>query len=136
MQQHLGRLDGVAKVEVSLATGKVVIYPKSDSVLDPTVITKATYDSGVSVAEMDMTASGRLVRDAGKGWVFEIAPNQSFIVMPNELSRGLEQTEPSAQITLRGRLYKKPAAKTKVKPAGPFPFEVLEVVKPPLSGKD
>ena len=60
MQQHLQRLDGVAKVEVSLLDGRVVIFPKDGAALDPANILKATYDSGVSVVELGITGSGSL----------------------------------------------------------------------------
>ncbi len=130
MQQHLGRLDGVAKVDVSLKDGKVVIYPKSDATLDPARILKDTYDSGVSPVEMIMTASGRLIRDPQKGLVFQVAANQSFKVIPTELVRGLEQRVGSAaQVTLRGRLFKKPPGKKKSVVTGPLRFEILEVLK-------
>lgn len=130
MQQHLGRLDGVAKVDVNLKDGKVTIYPKSDATLDPARILKETYDSGVSPVEMIMTASGHLARDPQKGLVFQVAANQSFEVTLTELSRGLEQRVGSAaQVTLRGRLFKKPPAKRKAMITGPLRFEILEVVK-------
>jgi hypothetical protein len=130
VQQHLGRLDGVAKVDVNLLDGKVAIFPKPDSAIDPALVLKATYDSGVSVGEMTMTASGRLVRDAQKGLLFRIAVNQSFELAPNELSLGLEELAESArQVTLRGRLYKKPPGKQKSKTIGPLRFEILEVLR-------
>ncbi len=130
MQQHLGRLDGVAKAEVSLASGKAVIYPKSDGTIDPVLILKATYDSGVTVAEMTMTASGRLVKDSQKGLVFQVAPNQSFEVEPNELAKRIEVLAGvDNTLTLRGRLYKKPAGKRQKAVAGPLRFEALEIVK-------
>ena len=130
MQQHLGRLDGVAKVDVTLADGKIVLYPKSDGTLDPALVLKATYDSGVSPVEMMITASGRLLRDAQKGLLFQVAANQSFEVAPNEISTRLEELGGStAQVTLRGRLYKKPAGKQKPKLAQPLRLEILEVLK-------
>ena len=59
MKQHLGRQVGVQNVEVSLRDGKVDITPKEDGRIDPAQLLKATYDSGVSVAEMDMTVRGK-----------------------------------------------------------------------------
>lgn len=59
MQQHLGRQAGVQKVEVSLVDGNVVIFPMEDSKFDSSAIFKAVYDSGVSVSEMDIIASGK-----------------------------------------------------------------------------
>ncbi len=56
MKQHLGRQSGVQNVEVSLMDGKVEITPKEDGQIDPAQLLKATYDSGVTAAEMDMTA--------------------------------------------------------------------------------
>ncbi len=130
MQQHLGRLDGVAKVEVNLLDGRITIYPKSDGTLDPALILKATYDSGVSPVEMTIVARGRLLLDAQKGLVFEVAANQGFAVNPNELSRKLEElVGPGAEVRLRGRLYQKPPGKQKTKSAGPLRLEILELLK-------
>ena len=58
MKQHLGRQSGVQKVEVSLLDGKVDVTPKEDGQIDPVQLLKATYDSGVTAAEMDMSARG------------------------------------------------------------------------------
>ena len=58
MKQHLGRQSGVQKVEVSLIDGKIDVTPKEDGQIDPAQLLKATYDSGVSVAEMDVNARG------------------------------------------------------------------------------
>jgi hypothetical protein len=58
VKQHLGRQSGVQNVEVSLLDGKVEVAPKEDGRIDPAQLLKATYDSGVTVAEMDMTAQG------------------------------------------------------------------------------
>ena len=64
MQQHLGRQADVQKVEVNLLNGKVDVTPKEDGQIDPIQLLKATYDSGVSAAEMDMTARGKIVKDS------------------------------------------------------------------------
>ena len=129
MQQHLGRLDGVAKVDVNLLNGKVVIYPKSDSSLDPAAVWKATYDSGVTVAEMNMAGTGTIVRDPQGNLVFKPSANQSFPVIPSELSKQVEALAGSAApVTLRGRLYKKPPGKQKPRSPGPLRLEILEVL--------
>ena len=62
MKQHLQRQSGVANVDVSLIDGKVDVTPKEDGQIEPAQLLKATYDSGVSVAELDMTASGMVAR--------------------------------------------------------------------------
>jgi hypothetical protein len=62
VKQHLGRQSGVQKVEVSLLDGAVDITPKEDGQIEPAGLLKATYDSGVSVAEMDITARGKIVK--------------------------------------------------------------------------
>jgi hypothetical protein len=59
VKQHLQRQSGVANVDVSLIDGKVEIVPKEDGKIDPAQLLKATYDSGVSVAELDMIARGQ-----------------------------------------------------------------------------
>ena len=90
MKQHLGRQSGVQKVEVSLIDGKVDVTPKEDGQIDPAQLLKATYDSGVTVAEMDMTASGKIVKDSSGSLALQVEPNRSFALAPNELSKGLE----------------------------------------------
>lgn len=129
MQQHLQRQDGVAKVEVSLLKGTAEVTPKEDGRLDPVKLLKAVYDSGVTVAEMDMTARGRLVKGPSGTLVFQVAPNESFEIVPNDVSKNLEPLASGpAQITLRGVLYKKPQGKKKEKVAAPLRFEILEVL--------
>lgn len=114
MKQHLQRQSGVANVDVSLLDGKVDVTPKKDGQIEPAQLLKATYDSGVSVAELDMTASGKVVKDSSGNLVLQVSPNQSFTVAPNEISHGLEPlVDSSTLITVRGQLYKKSAGKQK-----------------------
>ena len=132
MKQHLGRQSGVQTVEVSLIDGKVDVVPKEDGLIDPAQLLKATYDSGVSVAELDMTARGRVVKDASGNLLLQVEPNQSFTIAPNELSRELEPlANSSTQISVRGRLYKKPAGKGKKKADASVPLKlmILEIQK-------
>ena len=129
MQQHLRRQDGVAKVDVSLVDGKVAIYPKEDSRFDPAAIFKAVYDSGVSVAEMTIIASGQLLNDPARGLVFKISNTEVFAVKPNDVSQKLkDQIESGKTLKLRGLLYRKMNAKTGRKPPASMPLEVLEVL--------
>lgn len=130
MQQHLGRLDGVSKVEVSLVDGKVSIYPKTDAKLSPALILKATYDSGVTVAEMTATASGQLVNDPAQGLLFQISGDQVFEVSPNEMSEKIKGPKgQSVPATLRARLYKKPPRKQQPKAPSPLRVEILEILR-------
>ena len=130
MQQHLGRQDGVQKVEVSLLDGKVQVTLKDDGRVDPARLIKAVYDSGVTVAEMEMTARGHIVKDSSGGMVLQTQPNQSFAIVPNELSSGLESLAGTpAEITVRGQLYKKSAGKKKPDANAPLRLVILEVVK-------
>ena len=108
--------------------GKVDVTPKEDGHIDPAQLLKATYDSGVSVAEMDMTARGKIMKDNSGGLALQVAPNQSFPLVPNELSKGLEPLAGSQiAVTIRGQLYKKPAGQKKAEPPGPLKLLVLEV---------
>jgi len=75
---------------VSLIDGKVDVVPKEDGRIDPAQLLKATYDSGVSVAEMDITARGKIVKDAAGNLSFQVEPNQSFAITANEASKELE----------------------------------------------
>ena len=114
MKQHLQRQSGVANVDVSLIDGKVEITPKEDGKIEPAQLLRATYDSGVSVAELDITAQGKIVRDSSGNLLLQVSPDQSFVLAPNELSKGLEPSADSSTIfTVRGQLYKKPAGKQK-----------------------
>jgi hypothetical protein len=130
VKQHLGRQSGVQTVEVSLIDGKVQITPKEDGRIEPAQLLKATYDSGVSVAEMDLVARGQIVRDASGNLALQISPNQSFAITPNDVSKTLETlVDSSSIVTVRGELYKKPPGKKKADPSVPLKLLVLEVLK-------
>ena len=129
MQQHLRRQDGVAKVDVSLVDGKVAIYPREDSRFDPAAIFKAVYDSGVSVAEMTVLASGELMSDPARGLVFKIGNSEVFGVKPNDVSQKLKDQIGSGKVLkLRGLLYRKTSGKAGRKPPASMPLEILEVL--------
>ena len=89
MQQHLQRQSGVQKAEVSLRDGTVQITPKEDGQIDPAQLLKATYDSGVTVAELDVTAEGRMLKDASGALAFQVEPNRSWVITPNDKSHSL-----------------------------------------------
>ena len=129
MQQHLGRLDGVSKVDVSLLGGKVAILAKPDGKLDPKKIFKATFDSGVTVAEMTITAAGFIERDAAQQLQFRADGDQAF---PLKVDARAQELEPLAgtgrAVTLRGRLYAKAPKNNKQKPEVQ-PLEVLEIIR-------
>ena len=130
MKQHLGRQSGVQNVEVSLIDGKVEITPKDDGQIDPVQLLKATYDSGVTAAEMDMTARGRIVKDPSGGFALRVAPNRSFALAGTESSSGLESLVGTETIvTIRGQLYKKPEGKRKASLSVPLKLLILEVLK-------
>jgi hypothetical protein len=130
VQQHLGRQAGVQKVEVNLLNGKVDVTPKEGGQIDPAQLLKATYESGVTAAEMDMTARGKIVKDASGSLALQVEPNRSFAIAPNELSTGLESLAGTqTTVTVRGQLYKKPAGKKKADLAAPLKLLILEVQK-------
>ncbi len=130
MKQHLGRQSGVQNVEVSLIDGKVEVTPKEDGQIDPAQLLKATYDSGVTVAEMDMTAQGKIVKDSSGNLGLQVQPNRSFVFVPNELSKGLESlVDSQTLVTVRGQLYKKPIGKKKPEASAPLKLLLLEVQK-------
>jgi hypothetical protein len=130
VKQHLGRQSGVQTVEVSLIDGKVQITPKEDGRIDPAQLLKATYDSGVSVAEMDLTARGRIVKDPSGNLALQVAPNQSFAIATNDLSKGLEPLADSPTVvTVLGQLYKKSSGKKKPDASVPLKLAILEVQK-------
>ena len=128
MKQHLGRQSGVQTVEVSLIDGKVEVTPKEDGQIDPAQLLRATYDSGVTAAEMNMTARGRIVKDTSGSLALQVAPNRSFALTPNELSKGLEALADTAtMVTVRGQLYKKSTGKKKMDPSALLKLVLLEV---------
>jgi hypothetical protein len=130
VKQHLGRQSGVQNVEVSLLDGKVEVTPKEDGQIDPAQLLKATYDSGVTVAEMDMTAQGKIVKDSSGNLGLQVQPNRSFVFAPNELSKGLEiLTDSQTVVTVRGQLYKKPGGKKKPDASAPLKLLLLEIQK-------
>jgi hypothetical protein len=113
-----------------LLDGKVDVTPKEDGQIDPVQLLKATYDSGVTAAEMDMTARGKIVKDASGNLAFQVEPNRSFAFASNELSKGLESlTGTQIMVTVRGQLYKKPAGKKKADLSAPLKLVILEVQK-------
>jgi hypothetical protein len=130
VKQHLGRQSGVQNVEVSLLDGKVEITPKEDGQIDPVQLLKATYDSGVTVAEMDVTAQGKIVKNSSGNLGLQVEPNRSFVFAPNELSKGLESlVDSQTVVTIRGQLYKKSAGKKKPDASASLKLLVLEVQK-------
>jgi hypothetical protein len=130
VKQHLGRQSGVQKVDVNLLDGKVDVTPKEDGHIDPIQLLKATYDSGVSTAELDVTARGKIVKDSSGSPALQVEPNQSFTLEPNDLSRQLEPLAGTAtMVTVRGQLYKKPAGKKKAELPRELKLLLLEVQK-------
>jgi hypothetical protein len=130
VKQHLGRQSGVQNVDVSLLDGKVDVTPKEDGQIDPARLLKATYDSGVTAAEMDMTARGKIVKDSSGGLALQVEPNRSFALAPNELSKGLESlADTQTMVTVRGQLYKKPVGKKKADASAPLKLLIREVQK-------
>jgi hypothetical protein len=128
VQQSLQRQSGVQKAEVSLNDGKVQITPKEDGQIDPVQLLKATYDSGVTVAELDVTAEGRVVKDASGALVFQAAPNRSWVITPNDQSKTLEALAGTPeQITVTGQLFVKPAGKNKPNPAVPLKLLITKI---------
>jgi hypothetical protein len=98
--------------------------------IDPTQLLKATYDSGVSVAELDIIAQGKIVKDSSDNLALQVKPSQSFVIAPNELSKGLEPLAGSATlVTVRGQLYKKPVGKKKADTTVLLKLVILEVQK-------
>lgn len=130
MKQHLGRQSGVQNVEVSLRDGRVDVTPKEDGQIDPIQLLKATYDSGVTTAEMDVVARGKVVKDASGALALQVTPDRSLAFTPNAMSKELESlvSTPST-VTVRGQLYKKPAGKKKTELPASLSLVILEVQK-------
>ncbi len=130
MKQHLGRQSGVQKVDVSLIDGKVDVTPKENGQIDPAQLLKAVYDSGVSVAEMDVTARGKIMKDPGGNFALQVSPKQSFAILPNDLLKSVALLADSpAVVTIRGELYRKHAGEKKADASAPLKLLILEVQK-------
>jgi len=130
VKQHLGRQSGVQEVDVSLIDGKVDVTPKENGQIDPAQLLKAVYDSGVSVAEMDVTARGKIMKDPGGNFALQVSPKQSFAILPNDLLKSVALLADSpAVVTIRGELYRKPAGKKKADASAPLKLLILEVQK-------
>ena len=130
MKQHLGRQSGVQSVDVSLIDGKVEVAPKEDGQIDPAQLFKAVYDSGVTVAEMDVTARGKITKDSLGNFALQVSPSQSFAIAPNDLLKTVEPLGDSPTVvTIRGELYRKPAGKKKTAASAPLKLLILEVQK-------
>jgi hypothetical protein len=128
VKKHLGRQSGVQKVEVTLIDGKVDITPKEDGQIAPAQLLKATYDSGVTVAQMDMTARGRIVKDSSGNFAFQVEPHQSFAIAPNDLLKRFEPLVNSLTIiTIYGELYRKPAGEETPDLSAPLKLSILNV---------
>ncbi len=129
MQQHLQRQSGVQKAEVSLRDGTVEITPKEDGQIDPAQLLKAIYDSGVTATEMDVTAEGRVVKDASGSLAFQVEPNRSWVITPNDQSRNLADLAGTAsKITVTGQLYLK-SGKKKADPRVPLKLLITKIQK-------
>ncbi|HEV2617631.1 MAG TPA: hypothetical protein VGU63_13590 [Candidatus Acidoferrales bacterium] len=130
MQQTLRRLDGVANVKVDLLDGKVTITPKPEGGFDPASVLKLTYDSGVSVVEMSLTASGHIVKDPVSGLAFEITPKVNYPIVAGVFADKIQAAAASgATVRMRGIIYTKPPGKIKKSKEAPrLKFEVQEVM--------
>jgi copper chaperone CopZ len=129
VKQYLGRQIGVQEVEVVLIHGKVDITPTEDGQIVPGQLLKATYDSGVTVAEMNITARGRIVKDSSGNFIFSVA-NQSFAIAPNDLLKRLGPLVNSPTIvTVYGELYRKPAGEQNTYASAPLKLLILDVQK-------
>jgi hypothetical protein len=106
----------------------VEVTPKNDGLIDPVQLLKATYDSGVSVAEMSMLARGQVVKGPTGGIALQVQPSKSFVIEQNNLSKELESLADSQRwVTVRAQLYKKQTdQKKKTQPAA-LTVTILEI---------
>src|SRR5947209_8020147 len=80
---------------------KVDVTPKEDGQIDPAQLLKATYDSGVTVAEMDVTARGKIVKDSSGNFALETSSNRS--ILPDFAVKDL-RGRPMSSSDLRGKV--------------------------------
>jgi hypothetical protein len=111
-----------------LIDGKVEITPKTDGLMNPIELLKATYDSGVSVAEMSMIARGQIVKTESGGIALQTQPNQSFVILQNDLSRQLESMAGSSSlVTIKGLIFQKQKNQKGNTPPTELSITVLEI---------
>lgn len=104
------------------------ITPKSGEVIDPIQLLKATYDSGVSVAEMSMIARGQIVKADSDGISLQTESSQSFAIVQNELSKQLESMVGTGKnVTIKGLLYQKDKKQKKQTLPQSVKITVLEI---------
>lgn len=128
MEQHLGRQSGVQKVQVSLIDGKVDITPKEDGLIDPMQLMKATYDSGVTVAEMNLIARGQITKSGEGGIALQVQKNLSFPIAKNDRSQELESMADSGKwVTVAGLLYRKTEGQKKQTIPDSFTITIQEI---------
>ena len=130
MKQHLGRQSGVQKVEVSLIDGKVDVTPKEDGQIDPAQLLKATYDSGVTAAEMDVTARGKIVKDSSGGIALQLNRIGPLRLPRMRCRKGLNRLRaPRPWLPFGESCTKNPAGKKKADTSVPLKLLILEVQK-------
>jgi hypothetical protein len=78
-----------------------------------------------------MTAQGKIVKNSAGNLALQVSPNRSFVLVPNELSKGLDSLAATqTTVTVGGQLYKKPGGKKqKVDASVPLKLLILEVDK-------
>jgi hypothetical protein len=130
VQQTLRRLDGVANVKVELLSGNVTITPKPDGGFDPASVLKLTYDSGVSVTAISITATGHIVKNSTGELIFAVTPKINYPIVGGAFADKLQALASSgATVRMRGSIYARPPGKEKKsKESPPLKFEVQEVI--------
>ena len=82
---------------------KLMSLPKKTDRLIPSSFSRR-YDSGLTAAEMDMTARGKIGRMFLAALALQVEPNRSFAFASNELSKGLKSLAGTqTTVTLRGQ---------------------------------
>ncbi|HEV2964055.1 MAG TPA: hypothetical protein VG649_19670 [Candidatus Angelobacter sp.] len=71
---------------------------------------------------------GKIVNDSSGNLALQVAPNQSFTIATNDLSKAFEPlADAPTVITVLGQLYKKSSGKKKPNPSAPLKLVILEV---------
>jgi hypothetical protein len=112
-------------VHVSLIDGKVEVIPKSDGLIDPVRLFKATYDSGVSVAEMSVLARGQIVTRNPGEIALQVSASHTFFIQKNSLSPQLEAMT-GKNVTVKGLLYQKAKGQKQALP-NPLTINITEI---------
>lgn len=133
MQTALQRQAGVAKVDVNLLRGNIVVYPRAEFNLDPLKIMKLIKDSGVSLRQMNIVAEGIVARTPEGNPIFRVTEsNQEFLIVEDAKWEAIRGQVSDTPLLVTGTIFREADYKKRKKAKQPEPppsIELVEVVE-------